>query len=350
MGAYETFARPLVFLLEPEKAQALAEWGLRRRWLWRALAWHYDYADPRLRVRAAGLDFPSPVGIAAGYDKQCQVLDSLLALGFGYVVGGTVTRDPRPGNPKPRVLRLPKQQALINALGFPSVGLEQARQSLQKTRKRTRVTGVPLKPLLVSVAGLSQEDFLACHAGLEPLVDGVELNISSPNTQGLRMFQEPETLGRLLAAVNAQRKKPLFVKLPPAADPASHDLFLVLLRVCKAQGVGGVTVANTRPVEAPQLAMQRGGLSGRPLLEDMLRMVAEARQEVGREVAINASGGVFTAQDALRALRAGADTVQVLTGFVYQGPSTARRINKGLATLMQAQGCGSLAELMDRKG
>ncbi|MBI4310813.1 MAG: dihydroorotate dehydrogenase (quinone) [Chloroflexi bacterium] len=345
MGAYETFLRPLVFTLEPERAQALAEWGLRRRRLWRFLTWHYDRTDPRLRVQAAGLDFPSPVGLAAGYDKQCSVLDSLLALGFGYVVGGTVLKDPRPGNPKPRVLRLTRERALVNALGFPSVGMEAAAASLERLRGRLSAPG---KPALVSVAGLTQEDFLECHARLEPLVDGVELNISSPNTRGLRVFQEPETLARLLAAVNAQRRKPLFVKLPPSHDPPSHDLFLSLLRVCKAQAVSGLTVANTRPVEAPALAMGRGGLSGPPLLADTLRMVTEARAEVGQGMAINACGGIATAEDALRALRAGADTVQLLTALVYQGPSVARRINRGLARMLDETGRASLGEMAGR--
>ncbi len=347
MGTYEALLRPLVFRMEPEHAQAFAEWWLQRRWLWRLLAWQYDYADPRLRVHAGGLDFPSPVGLAAGYDKQCIALDSLLRLGFGYVVGGTVTRDPRPGNPRPRVMRLPKQRALINALGFPSVGLAAAQRNIAQVRQRT---GVKRKPLLVSVAGLTVDDFLECHSRMEPLVEGVELNVSSPNTQGLRVFQEPDTLARLLAAVTAQRKKPLFVKLPPAVDPPSPDLsgFLALVRACKAGGVNGITVANTRPVEAPQLAPKRGGLSGPPLLEDMLRMVAEARALAGPGFAIHASGGIATAEDALRALQAGADTVQVLTAFVYHGPSTARRINQGLVRLMQKQGANTLAELTKR--
>ncbi|MBI4338829.1 MAG: hypothetical protein HY680_02610, partial [Chloroflexi bacterium] len=148
MGAYELLLRPLVFRLEPECAQTLAEWSLRRRWLWRLAAWHYDCHDPRLRVQAGGLEFPSPVGLAAGYDKGCHVLDSLLALGFGYVVGGTVLPEPRPGNPQPRVVRLKRQQALINALGFPTQGMANAAQNLERLRARDGARG---KPLLVSV-------------------------------------------------------------------------------------------------------------------------------------------------------------------------------------------------------
>ncbi|MBI4198206.1 MAG: dihydroorotate dehydrogenase (quinone) [Chloroflexi bacterium] len=343
MGAYESLLRPLVFMLEPEKAQALAEWALRRRWLWRLLSWHYDYADPRLRVRAAGLEFPSPVGLAAGYDKQCQSLDSLLALGFGYVVGGTVLREPHPGNPRPRVMRLPKEHALVNALGFPSVGVDAARRTLEGLQQQGNLRS---KPLLVSIAGLSVDDFVACHAALEPLADALELNISSPTTQGLRIFQEPDTLARLLSALSARRRKPLFVKLPPYADAPSRQQFLALARLCATQGVNGITVANTRPIEAPQLAMGRGGLSGRPLLEDTLLMVVDARAAVGQKTAINACGGIYTARDTLRALRAGADTVQLLTAFVYHGPSVAGRINRGLVKLMEERGRPSLADLI----
>ncbi|MBI4339059.1 MAG: hypothetical protein HY680_03805, partial [Chloroflexi bacterium] len=231
---------------------------------------------------------------------------------------------------------------LINALGFPTQGMANAAQNLERLRARDGARG---KPLLVSVAGLSIPDFLRCHAALEPLADAVELNISSPNTQGLQAFQQPDTLRRLLETINSQRRKPLFVKLPPYTDGPGHQLFLQLARSAREHGLSGLTVANTRPVEAPQLAPGRGGLSGRPLLESTLQMVAEARGEVGRGVAINACGGIGTAQDALRALRAGADTVQLLTALVYRGPSVARRINRGLVRLMERHGCASLGEL-----
>ena len=158
MGAYETLLRPLLFRLPPERAQAAAEWWLKRRWLWRLASRYLNYRDPRLHLTAAGLDFPSPVGMAAGYDKNCEFLGSMLDLGFGYVVGGTVVPQPRPGNPRPRLVRLAGQGALINSLGFPSKGMAAARVNLERLHRNSRQD---TKPILVSVAGLSLEEFQA---------------------------------------------------------------------------------------------------------------------------------------------------------------------------------------------
>ena len=343
MGAYERLARPLLFLLPPERAQSLSEWALRRRWLWRLLTPIFDFQDTRLRVAAGGLHFPSPVGLAAGYDKNCELLDSLLRLGFGYAVGGTVVPEPRPGNPRPRLMRLPRQRSLINALGFPSKGMVAAKEGLERLSRAASGTG---KPVVVSVAALEMEAFQRCHATLEPHADATELNISSPNTQGIRLFQEPDTFAELVERINAARAKPLFIKLPPYADAGAQEQVLSLVRIAREKGVDGITVANTRPVEAPRLAMGRGGLSGQTLLEDTLRMVNEVRAEAGTSMAIHACGGISTAEDTLRALRAGADTVQLFTGLVYRGPSVARAINKGLVRQMEQQGYASLQEMV----
>lgn len=345
MGVYESLLRPLLFRLPPERAQATAGWFLKRRRLWRLASAYLDYQAPRLRVTVAGLDFPSPVGLAAGYDKDCEFLGALLDLGFGYVVGGTVVPQARPGNPHPRLLRLPEQQSLINALGFPSKGMAAAVRNLERLRREIRRHP---KPVVVSVAGLSLEEFQTCHEALEPVADATELNISSPNTRGLRVFQEPDTFKALVERINARRTKPLFVKIPPYADDQGREAMLTLVRIARERGVDGITAANTRPVEAPQLAMGQGGLSGRALLEDTVRIVAEVRAEAGPTMAVHACGGIFTAADALRALQAGANTVQLLTGLIYRGPGVARGINRGLERLMRERGYGSLAELVSR--
>jgi len=346
MGAYESLLRPLLFKLPPERAKAAAEWLLMRRWLWRLASSYLDYQDPCLRVKAAGLEFPSPVGLAAGYDKDCEFLGTLLDLGFGYVVGGTVLPEPRPGNPRPRLMRLPKQQSIINAMGFPSKGMATARRNLERLRRETHRCP---KPIVVSVAGLNLEEFQTCHSILEPLADAMELNISCPNTQGMRTFQEPDTFRALLERINAQRSKPLFVKIPPYTDNPDREYILTLVRIAVEQGVEGITATNTRLVEAPQLAMGQGGLSGRALLEDTVRIVAEVRAEAGSAMAVHACGGIFTAVDALRVLRAGANTVQLLTGLIYRGVGVARSINRGLVRLMQEQGYASLAELVQER-
>ena len=341
MGAYERLARPLLFLLPPERAQSLSEWALRRRWVWRLLTPSLDFQDSRLQVTAGGLRFPSPVGLAAGYDKNCELLDSLLRLGFGYAVGGTVVPEARPGNPRPRLMRLPGQRSLINALGFPSKGVAAATEGLKRLGQIENRSG---KPVVVSVAALDMDEFQRCHAALEPHADAIELNISSPNTEGIRVFQEADTFAELVERINSARTKPLFVKVPPYADDATREQVLSLVRIAREKGVDGITAANTRPVEAPRLAMGRGGLSGQSLLEDTLRIVEDVRAEAGSSMAIHACGGISTAEDTLRALRAGADTVQLLTGMVYRGPNAARAINKGLVRQMEARGHASLQE------
>ena len=225
MAIYTALFRPLFFRLSPERAQALADWFLGRRLLMQALSPYFKCRDSRLQVSAGGLTFPSPVGMAAGYDKDCRFLDGLLSLGFGYVVGGTVTREARTGNPRPRLMRLPDRQSLINALGFPGRGLDAANAQLERLQDRR---GGRLEPVVVSVAGLTIDEFLDCHAALQPLCDAIELNISSPNTQGIRVFQEPQSFKDLLSAVNAQRSRPLFVKIPPYTDGEGRERVLAL--------------------------------------------------------------------------------------------------------------------------
>jgi dihydroorotate dehydrogenase len=319
---YRSVVRPLLFLLPPEPAQRVADQALALRPLWKAYA--AVASPPDIPTTVAGVALRNPVGLAAGLDKQCAFLDSLGDLGFGYVIGGTVTHDPRPGNPKPRVLRLPEQESLINALGFPSQGLAAVAKRLRGLRDR------PAK-VMVSIAALDETETEACLTTLEPLVEAIELNISSPNTAGLRRFQEPDALRGLLERLNRSRQKPLFIKIPPYKDDASRENVMALVRVCREVGVTGITAINTVPVEDDRLAMGRGGLSGAAILPDMLRIVAEVRSEVGSEMVINACGGIGSADDARRALDAGADTVQLYSALVYRGPGLVREIVAGLA-------------------
>lgn len=319
---YRMFVRPVLFRFEPEQAQRIADNILAVSPLWRAYAQVLKVPD--VPVIVAGLALRNPVGLAAGLDKQCAYLDSLANLGFGYVIGGTVTHRSRSGNPKPRVLRLPERSSLINALGFPSEGLSAAEARLRSLNNR------PAK-VLVSIAALDEQEAVECLTTLEPLVDGIEVNISSPNTAGLRKFQEPVALRGLLDVLNAARKKPLFIKIPPYMNQAEHENVMSLVAACRDAGVTGITVMNTIPVESAHLAMGRGGLSGAAVREDMLRIVPQVRAEVGKEMVINACGGIATPEDARRALAAGADTVQLYTAMVYRGPGVVEEIVKGLA-------------------
>ena len=339
MSIYTRLVRPLLFRLPPERAQRFAESLLVAGPVWRALS---GLNDERLHCDVAGIRLPNPVGLAAGYDKDCLMLDRLAGLGFGYMVGGTVTAEPRPGNPRPRIVRNLRDGALVNSLGFPSRGVEEVAGRLSR-----RLPGVPL---LISISGLSFEEFALCYLKLGPLCDGVELNVSSPNTQGIRVFQEPEMLVELLSALRTQKAGPLFLKLPPYFDDDHRDGVLKLVDVCLEHGVEGVTVSNTHPVPDERLAVGRGGLSGRPLLPDTLRMVADIRNHAGDGLAIIGCGGVSSGEDALRVLLAGADSLQLYTGFVYEGPLLVKRINRYLLESMDREGVSSLAELARAAG
>lgn len=337
---YKMLIRPLLFNLPPETAQSLADAALKRHSLWKFVSPLLRISNSRLEVNLAGMKLKNPIGLAAGYDKNCELLPSLASLGFGYVIGGTVTENPRPGNPRPRILRYVQDEALINALGFPSKGLDFAVQQLQQAQYDIDST-----PLLVSVSGITEDEIVNCHRRLEPLVSAIEINISSPNTQGLRVFQEQDRLSALLSRINELRYKPLFIKLPPYLSPEStpfaagdgRDRVQRLANVCAEHGVDAITVANTWPARDSRLAVGSGGISGKVIFPDTVRMVSEIRAEVGNSMAINACGGIFSGEDALRALQAGATTVQLLTSFIYRGPGVVRRINEELLSLMDRE-------------
>ena len=320
---YRPVVRPLLFRLPAEPAYKLAEFALSIEPLWRALPGAFEPDDPRLSTSWCGIKLSNPVGLAAGIDKYCRRLPSLATWGFGYMVAGTVTLEPRLGNSKPRLFRDRREESLTNSLGFPSNGLAEA--ALKLSSARDRMLGVPIA---ASISGMSADDVVKCHRTLEPIVSAVEVNISSPNTADLRVFHESSALGELLGKLNEGRSKPIMVKLPPypkASGPEDEEV-LKLARVCRAAGVNGLTTSNSRPTEDPRLAVGRGGLSGRPIFNRMLDLVRDLRSEVGTEMAINACGGIFTGGQAREALEAGASTVQIHSAIVFRGPSAARSI------------------------
>ena len=336
MFPYKKLLRPLLFSLPPERAHHLGEFALRMKPLWSLLAPYYKTRDPALKTSLAGIQLASPVGVAAGCDKNCRFLNSLMNLDFGYVVGGTVTLNPRAGNPGPRLLRNLKKGSLTNSLGFPSLGVDTVIRNLNNTSA---------KPLIVSISGLDLKEFVRCFRRVSPIADGVELNISSPNTAGLRVFQERESFSELLERINTQRSKPLFVKIPPYTGERDRDKVLNLVRIARQMGVDGITAANTRPVNDPALEVGKGGLSGKPLFRDMLRILGDVRKEVGDTMAISACGGISKPEDVLEALTRGADTVQIYTGLIYEGPSIARDINRGLSCFLKDHNLTSIRGL-----
>ena len=282
---------------------------------------------------------PTPIGMAAGFDKDCNVLKSLLNLGFGFVTGGTITLASRPGNPKPRVIRLPDQKALVNSMGFPGRGLEPAIKRLQRSQ--------PYKNrIFVSIAGTIEDEIFDCFNRAQSLAGGIELNISSPNTVGLRIFHETGRLRGLIEGLTAEKTVPLFVKLPPwSRDDDDRREILKLAETAIDAGVDGLIVANTRPVENSRLKVGRGGLSGKPLFENTELMIADVQALVHDEIGIIACGGVSTPTDVWKLIASGASAVQLYTSFIYEGPGLPARLNKGLAKLMDAAGITTVEEI-----
>jgi dihydroorotate dehydrogenase len=323
MGLYRAVGRPLFFALPPEAAHRVAGAVLRLPLPWKAIGGVPD--DPDLHVTLAGIPLRNPVGLAAGFDKSCRFLHALGDLGFGYLVGGSLTRAPRNGNPKPRIVRRPEEHAIVNAMGLPNRGAEHAARRLARFRGTA--------PVVVSLAAEEVDDVLAAHALVQARVAAIELNVSSPSLAWKSPGERRDHLAHVLDALRPRLHTPLFVKLPPLGDDPAEVMRLARLSV--DAGASGLTCFNTLPVDEPRLSTGRGGLSGPPLTERTIEGIREIRREVGSAVALNACGGVTTAADALACLEAGATTVQVYTAFVYQGPRLVRAITEGLAAALR---------------
>ena len=309
--------------------------------------------DPRLAVSAFGRAFPNPVGVAAGYDKNAVAIRGLAALGFGHVEVGTVTPVAQQGRPRPRLFRLPEDEALINRLGFPNEGMQRVVERLHSRKPNGCVLGVNIGPNAAAVAdGNATADYLKTLEAVHPYADYVSLNLSSPNTQGLRLLQAKEALRDLLAQlfdlVSARTvTAPVLLKISP--DLAQPDLY-ELLDVVLAFPVAGIIATNTT-LERPTSLISRfqqeaGGLSGRPLRDRSTAVIRDIFQYTQGKLPIIGVGGVFTSADVVEKLRAGASLVQLYTALVYQGPLIARHLNRGLLGLMEREGIKNVGELV----
>jgi dihydroorotate dehydrogenase len=329
-----------MFFASPETAHEVAKWFFKRSFLWKLVSWQLCVQDPKLHVRLGKFDLANPVGLAAGFDKNCEMVDALFRTGFGYLTLGTVTLNPRDGNPKPRIWRCPPN-ALINSMGLPNKGARIIATTLARKRPA-------YGPVIVSISGLSVEEFTECFRLVEPLVDGVELNISTPNTTGVRIFQTPETLTTLLKAIDGSKTsdKPVWVKLPPHFDDEGRENVHRLIDVCAHATVQGLTCVNTRLVNEPRASIGTGGLSGPPVFEDMLRIVADTYNYTNGRIPINACGGISSGLDAWKAFAAGASSVQLYTALVYHGPGIASRINRELLRLLAEAKADSINEVV----
>lgn len=331
--------RPALFLLEPERAHGLALASFR------LLPGRPAPATGPLSIRVAGIDFPNPVGMAAGFDKDAQIPDALLRAGFGFAEVGSITPLPQAGNPHPRLFRLSEDRAVINRMGFNNGGMEQARARLEKRTGRPGIIGVNIGANKDSPDRIA--DYAVMAAAMAPYASYLAVNISSPNTPGLRALQDEAALTGLLDAVNAARGgagPPIFLKLAPDLEPADID---AIARIAIDRNLGALIISNTtisRPALRSRHAGETGGLSGAPLRDLAQQRLRDFRKATGGAMPLVGVGGIASAEDAWARIRAGASLVQLYSAMVYEGPGIARAIARGLLALMKRDGFSSIAE------
>ena len=356
---YRSLLRPLLFRLPPETAHRLALKSLTLAPnLSSALLGERYKSNPFGKLRRFGLNFPNPVGLAAGFDKDGIALEALAALGFGHIEAGTVTFHAQPGNEHPRLFRLPADKALINLAGFNNEGAAAFARRLID-RKPGCVLGVSIGKSKVTPLESAIGDYLKSFELVYPIADYIAVNVSSPNTPRLRELQQAEQLNSLLQALQKRNQEltdeqsrsaamPLLVKLSP--DLSDQEL-ADILKVTQQNQVSGLIATNTTisrvglETSADTLeSIGAGGLSGAPLRERSTRMIAALYNMTGGTMPLIGAGGIFTAEDAWEKISAGASLIQIYTGLIYEGPSIARRVNEGLRRIVSNEGFVSLDE------
>ena len=338
MNLYRLF-RPLAFALDAERAHRATIAGVK------LLPIHSAHLPDSLRTSVAGLDFPSPVGLAAGFDKDAEVPAEMLSLGFGFVEVGTLTPRPQQGNAKPRLFRLAEDKAVINRMGFNNQGQPEAFLRLERCNRSGGPIGVNIGANKDSADRIA--DYVAGVTAMSAVADYLTINISSPNTPGLRGLQDEGALDELLSAVAGARERggpPVFLKVAPdlgERDPAR------IVRSASDHRIDAIIVSNTtvtRPPLKSPFAREQGGLSGAPLKALALNVLRRFKTESGGAMPLIGCGGISSTEDAWERIRAGASLVQLYTAMVYEGPHVARRIAFGLARKLDESGYSSIAE------
>jgi dihydroorotate dehydrogenase len=335
------FARPMLFKLDAETAHNLSLAALKITPIP-----VLGNTDEALATDVAGLHFPNPVGLAPGYDKNAEVPVEIMRLGFGFCEVGTLTPLPQSGNPKPRLFRLVEDEAVINRMGFNNDG-----QKVAIARLRNIPASWLCGPLGVNIgANKDSEDRIADYVtgvrDMAPYADYLTINISSPNTPGLRALQDKSALNDLLARAMAARpdSTPVFLKVAPDLEPADID---DIVEVSLKQGIAALIVSNTtitRPLLQSRHASETGGLSGAPLRDLAQQRLVDFRKASGGKMPLIGVGGISSAEDAYSRIRAGASLVQIYSALVYEGPGLARKINTGLARLLKRDGFSNIAD------
>jgi dihydroorotate dehydrogenase len=334
--------KPILFMMSPERAHGVTlrtfKFIMRtplRKWIIK----RYAYENPILETEVLGMKFKNPVGLAAGFDKNGAYMHEFAALGFGFVEIGTVTPKAQSGNIPPRLFRLPKDEALINRMGFNNHGATAARKRLEK-RPKDAIIGGNIGKNKDTPNDMAVTDYIICFKEIQPYVDYLVVNVSSPNTPNLRELQDQEPLEKLLTAVVKANKmkaqaKPVFLKIAPDLTDSMLD---DILEIVERKGIDGIIATNTTVDRPDDLLTSKeeiekignGGLSGKPV-QDKSDYILNYIRSRNREIPIIAVGGVMSPDDAIRKLEAGANLIQIYTGLVYEGPSLVKKINQAVA-------------------
>ena len=356
---YHSLVRPILFRLPPETAHELALHSLP---FLKSFVGH-PFESPMLNTDLFNLRFRNPVGLAAGFDKNGIALESLAALGFGFIEAGTVTYHPQPGNPKPRMFRLSEDQALINRAGFNNDGAAAFAKRVERQRPDC-VLGISIGKSKITPLEHATDDYLASFELVYKRAEYIAINVSSPNTPQLRELQQSDQLTSLLLALQTRNRElqktasrpapvPLLVKISP--DLERRDLEMIVDAIQRLN-IDGIIATNTtvsrdnlRTDRARVDACGEGGLSGKPLADRSTRMIAELYELTGGRIPLIGVGGIFTAEDAWEKICAGASLVQLYTGFIYQGPGVVRQINQGLVRILEREGMKSIGEAVGCK-
>ena len=337
---YKLLLKPLLFQLDPEKAHKLVTKisnfmslipGMKS--IFRAI---YCVNDKRLEREVFGIKFPNPVGLAAGFDKEAKLYNSFTDFGFGFIEVGTITPKGQPGNPKPRLFRLPNDEALINRMGFNNEGLEVAIERL-KNRNSNIIIGGNIGKNKVTPNEDAVSDYEKCFMALFPYVDYFVVNVSSPNTPNLRELQDKEPLTKLLVHLqelnnHKDKQKPILLKIAPDLN---HEQLNDIVSIVEDSKIAGLIATNTTISREGLLTTghskeEAGGLSGKPVREKSAEVIRYIHKKSNGRIPIIGVGGIHSAKDALEKLDAGASLVQVYTGFIYEGPSLVKQINKAI--------------------
>ena len=346
---YKKLIRPFLFLLDSEKIHRVT---FAFTHLLQCFGFHklircfFKFSDPKLGVSVFGLEFDSPIGVAAGFDKECEIIPFLSALNFSHIEAGTVTLEPQPGNPKPRIFRLVKDSALINRMGFPSKRAQLIAQRLSNLGERALI-GMNIGKNKQTSLEQAVQDYEQCAKIVAPYADYIAINVSSPNTPELRKLQEPQRLQEILDGVKraCDKELPILVKLAPDIEQALLDQILDFLLSYK---VDGVIISNTTfSRDGLQESIDEvGGLSGAPLFSKACDLIAYTYKRTKGQLPIIGVGGVCCAQDAFDMMKKGAHLVQVYTSIIYEGPFVAREINKGLSRLVHESKFDSIGDII----